>query len=296
MRIVTRPDFDGIVCAALLFEVERITQPTQWVQPNDMQKGLIHIEPIDIIANLPYAKNCALWFDHHVTNELQKDFQGAFRVAPSAARVVFEYYQGRFNRDFGELVNNTDDIDSANLNTDQILRPENYPYILLSMTISGRTKEDADYWNNLVHLLRNQHIDEIMLNSEVIHRCNATVAQNKAFHGLLLKHTRLEGPVAITDFRSFQSAPDGNRFLAYSLFPDAIVSVKIRYHDADRQKVIISVGHSIINRNCQVNVGKMLSEFGGGGHDGAGACSVPLETANDVIRIIIDRLKLNSQV
>jgi hypothetical protein len=293
MRIVTRPDFDGIVCAALLFEVESITQPIKWVQPNDMQKGLFHIEPIDIIANLPYATNCALWFDHHVTNELQKDFQGAFRVAPSAARVVFEYYQDRFNRDFSELVKYTDDIDSANLDTDQILYPEKYPYILLSMTISGRMQEDVEYWNTLVQLLRNKNIDQIMLNSEVIDRCNVTIAQNKAFHGHLLNHTHLEGPVAVTDFRSLESAPEGNRFLAYSLFPDAIVSVKIRYHDTDRRKVIIGVGHSIINRNCHVNVGKMLSEFGGGGHVGAGACSIPLETANDAIRRIIDRLKLN---
>ena len=27
MRIVTRPDFDGVVCAALLYETEQITEP-----------------------------------------------------------------------------------------------------------------------------------------------------------------------------------------------------------------------------------------------------------------------------
>lgn len=293
MRIVTRPDFDGIVCAALLLEVENITRPIEWVQPNDMQKGLIPIEPGDIIANLPYAPNCALWFDHHVTNEIKKKFRGSFRVAPSAARVVYEYYQGRFKRDFSELIKNTDDIDSANLNIDQILRPENYPYILLSMTIWGRIDEDTGYWNRLVELLRSRPIDQIMENTEVFKRCQITITQNSAFRGHLLNHTRLEGPVAITDFRSSHPAPEGNRFLAYCLFPDAYASVKIRYQDDDRQNVVISVGHSIINRTCLVNVGRMLSEYGGGGHQGAGACSVPNDSAEDAIEKIIDRLQQN---
>lgn len=293
MRIVTRPDFDGIVCAALLTEVEPITHPTKWVQPNDMQKGLIAIKTIDIIANLPYAPDCALWFDHHVTNEIKTEFNGAFRVAPSAARIVFEYYEGRFKRDYSELINNTDDIDSANLNADQILRPENYPYILLSMTIWGRVEEDTGYWNHLVELLRHHNVDQIMLDPDVSERCRITVSQNNAFHGHLIKHTRLDGAVAVTDFRSMHPAPEGNRFLAYSLFPDANASVKIRYQDDNRQNVVISVGHSIINQTCRVNIGKMLSKFGGGGHQGAGACTISTETAEDVIQQIVTRLQNN---
>lgn len=293
MRIVTRPDFDGIVCASLLFEAEPITHPIKWVQPNDMQKGLVHIEPIDIIANLPYAPNCALWFDHHITNAPQNEFKGSFRIAPSAARVVFEYYHGRFKRDYTELIQQTDDIDAANLNTDQILYPEKYPYILLSMTIFGRIKTDGKYWSRLVQFLRNDPIDKIMSNPEVIDRCNKTIDQNKAFHDLLLAHTHLEGPVAVTDFRPLRPAPEGNRFLAYSLFPTATVSVKIRYHDADPGKIVISVGQSIVNKNCHVNVGKMLAGFGGGGHEGAGACTIPVGMANDVIGRIIEQLKLN---
>ncbi len=293
MRIVTRPDFDGIVCAALLYEAEPITKPIKWVQPNDMQKGLVTIESDDIIANLPYNAGCSLWFDHHVTNKPGKHFRGAFRIAPSAARVIFEYYDGRYQKDFEELVSHTDDIDSANLNADQILHPEKYPYVLLSMTISGRNENDASYWRHLVQLLRYQTIHQIMQHPEIISRCKITVSQNNAFHHLLKKHTYLDGHVAVTDFRPCHPAPEGNRFLAYSLFPEAVVSVKIRYHDNDCQKIILSLGHSIVNRNCNVNVGKLLSTYGGGGHAGAGACTFTVEKADDYIDQIIDILKNN---
>ena len=105
MRIVTRPDFDGVVCAALLYEVENVKEPVRWVEPNDMQMGLIDVQEDDIIANLPYGGDCALWFDHHFTNKIDKPFKGIFRDAPSAARIIYEYYQGKFKRDYSNYQN-----------------------------------------------------------------------------------------------------------------------------------------------------------------------------------------------
>ncbi|MBW2368821.1 MAG: exopolyphosphatase [Deltaproteobacteria bacterium] len=290
MRIVTRPDFDGIVCAALLLEVEPITQPIKWAQPSDMQKGRIDISNEDIIANLPYSEHCALWFDHHVTNKLAKPFKGAFRIAPSAARVIHDHYANRFEKDFQDLVKNTDDIDAANLTQDQVRHPENYPFILLSMTIGGQDEDEEAYWNHLVQLLRTDSIENIVADPVVAQRCRETISRNKEYEVYLKRYTHLNSHVAITDFRSLSPPPDGNRFLAYSLFPDAIVSVRIRHADLEKRQVTVSVGHSIFNRRCVVNVGMMLSKFGGGGHAGAGACTFAQEKSNDVIPRIIDLL------
>ena len=104
MRIVTRPDFDGIVCAVLISDALDIRQPVNWVEPNDLKRGSADIRPGDIVANLPYHSNCGLWFDHHSTNKIDASFEGLFRQSPSAARNVFEYFHGRFKRDFSELV------------------------------------------------------------------------------------------------------------------------------------------------------------------------------------------------
>ncbi|MFP4388133.1 MAG: exopolyphosphatase, partial [Desulfococcaceae bacterium] len=141
------------------------------------------------------------------------------------------------------------------MSLDQVLHPEDHPYILLSMTISNPEGGDEAYWNRVVDLLRHSDIHTILADPLVRDRCEEAVSRNRAFRDILLRHTRMEGHVSITDFREYDEAPRGNRFLVYSLFPDAVVSVKIRNADADRDRVIISVGHSIFNRNCNVNVG-----------------------------------------
>jgi nanoRNase/pAp phosphatase (c-di-AMP/oligoRNAs hydrolase) len=293
MRIITRPDFDGVVCASLLYEAEHIEHPVKWVEPNEMQKGLVDVHEGDIIANLPHDERCALWFDHHHTNRIDKPFKGSFKIAPSAAGVIYEYYKDRFRRDYSELVKETDKIDSANLSLDEVLHPEKYSYVLLSMTVFGRDEIDETYWNNLVEYLRKYEIDKVIDFPEVKKRCQFVVEQNKKFKDILQKNTKLIKHVSITDFRSFDKAPTGNRFLVYSLFPESIVSVKIRYPSDDKEKVSVSAGHSIFNRNCHVNVGHMLSKFEGGGHRGAGSCTFHVSKAEEYIARILDILLKN---
>ena len=80
MRLVTRADFDGLVCGALITKFEKIDDYL-YVEPKFMQDGLVEIRRGDIIANLPYHPNCALWFDHHITNTTP-DFRNADRSRP----------------------------------------------------------------------------------------------------------------------------------------------------------------------------------------------------------------------
>lgn len=295
MRIVTRPDFDGVVCAVVLYETENIEGPVKWVEPNEIQSGEAEILAGDILANLPYDKNCSMWFDHHYTNRIETPFEGAFDIAPSAAGVVYDYYKnrGRLDRDYDELIAETDKIDSASLSLDEVNHPEKYPYVLLSMTIKNRDGEDENYWNHLVQLLRDRNIREVLEDPDVKRRCREVVEENRAFREHLSNHTVITGHVAVTDFRSFDRAPTGNRFLVYSMFPESAVSVKIRYALEDREKLIVSVGRSIFNESCNVNVGLMLSDFNGGGHPGAGACSFPAAMADTNIPRIVDILLKN---
>ena len=293
MRIITRPDFDGVICAALLYEAKRITEPVKWVRPSEMQKGRVDIRKGDIIANLPYDERCSLWFDHHYSNRINRPFKGAFKIAPSAAGVIFEYYKDRFKYDYSELIKETDKIDSADLSLDEVLHPEKYAYVLLSMTVLGREEADEIYRNNLVNLLRKNEIEKVLDDPEVKERCQAVIEQNKKYKEILIENTKLREHVSITDFRSFDKTPTGNRFLVYSLFPESVVSVKIYYDNDDKEKVSVGVGHSIFNRNCNVNVGLMLSKFEGGGHRGAGSCTFHVSKAKDNIPKILDILLKN---
>lgn len=293
MRIVTRPDFDGIVCAVLLFEALDIKEPVLWVEPNHVQKGRVNIQNEDIIANLPYSERCALWFDHHFTNQIDKPFKGAFRIAPSAAGIIFEYYKSSFQRDYSELVQAADKIDAANLTLDEVLHPEKYPYVLLSLTVSNEMLPNEPYWNKLVELFSENDIHQVLKNAEVRQHCQNVVAQNDRYVDFLRKHTMLNQHVSITDFRPFDKLPGGNRFLVYSLFPESAVNVRIRYEDPNKDMVVVSVGHSIFNPKCNVNVGLMLAQFDGGGHRGAGSTRLPAGKADESILQIIDCLVKN---
>jgi oligoribonuclease NrnB/cAMP/cGMP phosphodiesterase (DHH superfamily) len=293
MRIVTRPDFDGIVCAALILEAENASASVKWVSPGDMQKGIVDIRHGDIIANLPYHPNCSLWFDHHFSNRIRHKTRGLFEIAPSAAGLVFKYYHNKLQKDFTKLVAETDKIDSANLSLNEVLTPEKYPFVLLSMTIQDHIPSDEPYWNKVLGLLRKEDIETILSDTEVRKRSKTVIHENVSYHALLKKHTRLLERVAISDFRELDSMPYGNRFLVYSMFPEAVVSIKIGFENPRKEKVIVKVGHSILNKNCRINVGQMLSYFKGGGHKGAGSCSFPVEKTDEYLPKIIDILREN---
>ncbi len=298
MRIVTRPDFDGIVCAVLLAQAEKIDCPVCWVEPNEIQKKQADIKPGDIIANLPWAPECSMWFDHHVSNTPDRKFKGAFEIAPSAAGVVLKYYkaQKKLDNRFDELVRNTDIIDSAALDMDQVRHPEKYPYILLSMTIRNHEYRDIPYWNHLIGLLSENDIDRVIQDPQVKQRCENIALENKKYEKFLIRHTKILKNISVTDFRSLDPVPEGNRFLVYSLFPECIASVKIRFDSPEKKNVLISIGHSIFNRKCLVNTGKLLARFGGGGHAGAGGCTLERETADRDIALILDILTENKKI
>ena len=207
MRIVTRPDFDGIVCAVLLREALNIREPVKWVEPNAMQKGRVKIHKGDIIANLPYQDNCTLWFDHHYTNRIYRSFRGVFRIAPSAAGLIYEHFKDRLKRDYRDLVAATDKIDSANLTLDQVLNPEKHGYVLLSMTIFNGDHAGEPYWNKLVELIGKYDIQEVLDDPDVNQRCEEVIRQNKEYAVILEENTRLEKNVSITDFRHLPSTP-----------------------------------------------------------------------------------------
>ncbi|MBN2041324.1 MAG: exopolyphosphatase [Spirochaetes bacterium] len=296
MRIVTRPDFDGVICAVLLFDVEKISRPTLWIEPYEIKNNDGLIKEGDIIANLPYIDKCSLWFDHHYSNKPEKPFNGAFEIAPSAARIIYEYYKGRFSKDFNEIVIKADKIDSADFTIDEILNPENDPYIMLYFTISGRIKTDEDYWNKIVYLLGKYDINEIIKDQEVKKKCNIIIEQDRIYEKVLRQYTDKREHITITDFRAISAEPKGSRFLVYTLFPDSYVNVKIRYDKSNREKVIVSLGQNIFNRKGKVHLGHLVSNYGGGGHEGAGSCHFHISEAQKKIDEIINVLLTDESI
>ncbi len=295
-RIVTRPDFDGIVCAVIIREALKEKLPVMWVEPGQVQTGAADIQPGDIIANLPHDARCSMWFDHHVSNAPLNPVPGAFSIAPSAAGVVYHYFQNQdtISSMFDELIHHADIIDAAELSMDQVLNPERYPHVLLSMTIQNNDGMDAPYWEHLVELLRQKPVQEIMADVLVKKKCRRVIEQNRSLGEYLKAYTKIYDTISLTDFRPIEKVPEGNRFLIYSLFPHITASIKIRYKEKEKTHVLLSIGKNIFTPGCRVNIGNLLKQYGGGGHDGAGGCTLDAKTAQrDIDRIL--EVMLNNQ-
>lgn len=297
MRILTRGDFDGLVSSVLLTEAENITEFV-FVDPKQMQYREVPVTSQDIIVNLPYHPDCGLWFDHHISEQdhgtSEAGFRGKYGLAPSCARLIFEYYRLPQWEKYTELMDAVDKLDSAQLSLNDILRPEGW--VRLSNTMDPRTgfPSSTEYFLKMVDWIKKYPIEEIVHFDEVRDRLREFFRRHAEFEELLKKYSRMEGGVVVTDFRNLDKTPLGSRFLIYALFPTANVSVRVFTSRDEPGNVVIALGHSILNRTCKVDVGNLLAEYGGGGHKGAGTCRIPAEEVDDVLIDIIGRL--NSQV
>ncbi len=292
MRLVTRADLDGLACAVLLQEVEPIDS-VEFAHPKDVQDGKADIDEYDILANLPYDARVGMWFDHHSS---QRDavppgeFDGAYDIAPSAARVIANHYGHSSFQRYAELLSETDRLDSAQLDVGDVVDPQGW--ILLGYTLDPRTGLGAfkNYFLKLMGLCASCSLDEILADEEVARRVENVRADQKAFADHLRDVTHVEGNVIITDVRGKADLPVGNRFLIYTLFPTGNVSVRLADGKAN-QFVTVQVGHSIFNRTCRTDVGELMHKHGGGGHKGAGTCQPSLRAAEGVIADVIESLK-----
>lgn len=294
MRLVTRGDLDGLTCAVLISLNESVDALTL-IHPQDITEGRFEVGPDDILANLPYDPRCGLWFDHHMHTATPSapppDFKGAFGEAPSAARLVYRYYDGETHwPQFDELVRETDRLDSADLTPDDVLDPQRY--IKLGFTIDGRTGLGSfeSYFLLLLEMLvKGLSVEEVLKDPEVARRCQVMEDSDAEFQEALRVHSRMDGNVVFTDFRPLEKVPVGNRFLVYAMFPRANVSMRLHW-GPNRQFPMLVLGHSIFNRTCKTNVGELAARYGGGGHKGAG--SIPLmDDPEQQIRMILAELK-----
>ena len=271
------------------------------VHPQDITDKRIEIRPDDVLANLPYDPRCGMWFDHHLLTDSNEkppeSFRGRYGLAPSAARLVYEYYTDRDPEDaelrkFDRLVSETDRLDAALLTPDDVENPRDY--ILLGYTIDSRTGlgDFTEYFNKLVAWLKTMPIEEILQQPEVRARVERIRNEQDEFKRILQRNSFQLNNVVVTDLREIDQLPAGNRFLVYSLFPDTNVSLRVHWGPA-HNSVVAAVGHSIFNRTCKTSVGELMSRYGGGGHRGAGTCVLPLEKAADAIDEILFELQQN---
>ncbi len=297
MRLVTRSDFDGLICAALLKQVEKIDS-IAFVHPKDLQDGKFAVTADDVLTNVPYVPGCGLWFDHH-SSEVNRvvgevPFKGDCRLAPSAARVVYDYYGGaaRFPG-VADMMTGVDKADSAQFTLEEILEPTGWN--LLSFVMDARTGlgRFRDYrisnyqlMYDLIDACMKMPIGDILRLPDVQQRVHRYFEQDALFRKMLLQRSTTHGGVVVSDLRGQDPIYCGNRFMVYALHPQQNCSIWV-VSGRENKNVSFACGHSILNRSSVVDIGSLMRFFGGGGHRVAGTCQVPHDQAENTLETLI---------
>lgn len=300
-RLVTRSDFDGLVCAALLKELE-ILEEIKFVHPKDMQDGLIEITDRDITTNLPYVPGARLAFDHHESETIRLGETPENHIilpgALSAARVVYDYFggAGRFTRVTESLMEAVDKADSALFSPEEIRNPAGW--ILLSFLMDPRTGlgrfrdfriSNYELMMELVDACLQSPVEEILEMPDVVERVSLYNEHASAAREQLLARSTVHGDVVVFDLREDEVIHPTNRFMIYALYPQCNMSIHVLW-GLRRQNTVLAMGKSIVTRSSRVDVGALMLAHGGGGHDAAGTCQVANEEAGSVLAELVQRV------
>ena len=303
-RLVTRSDFDGLVCGMLLRELDLIDD-IKFVHPKDMQDGIVPITARDILTNLPYVEGSHLTFDHHASEITRKGDRihpnhVIDPAAPSAARVVYNYYGGAtaFPRISPELMTAVDQADAAQFTREDILNPQGWVLLNFLMdprTGLGRFREfrvsNYDLMMHLIELFRDQPIKEVLTSPDVKERVELYKLHRDLFAAQIHRCTTVHGKLALIDLRNEEVIYAGNRFTIYALFPECDISVHVMW-GAKKQNTVFAIGKSVLDRGSSVNVGTVCLGYGGGGHHAAGTCQVSNDRAETVRAELISALSM----
>lgn len=295
-RLVTRSDFDGLVCAILLKELDMI-DAILFVHPKDMQDGKVAITSDDITTNLPYVDGCHLAFDHHFSETLRiagRENHVIDPDAPSAARVVYDYFGGKavFERVSDDLMAAVDKSDSARFSRDDILDP--HGWVLMNFLMDARTGlgrfrdfriSNYQLMMQLIDMCREQSVDEILELPDVRERVNLYREHEEKAKEQIRRCSRVHGNLVVLDLRDEDVIYAVNRFVIYALYPQCNISMHVMW-GLKQQNTVFAIGKSILDRSCATNVGELCLRYAGGGHEAAGTCQV----ANDVADRIRDEL------
>jgi nanoRNase/pAp phosphatase (c-di-AMP/oligoRNAs hydrolase) len=300
-RLVTRSDFDGLVCAVLLNELDMIDEIT-FVHPKDMQDGKVPITARDITTNLPYVPGAHLVFDHHASETVRNTGERKNHIihadAPSAARVVYDHYGGKaaFPRMTEAMMDAVDKADSAQFTREEILDPDGWPllnYLMDSRTGLGRFREfrisNYALMMDLIKYCANHGIDEILDLPDVKERVDLYYDHAARAKEQILRCTKVHKNLAVLDLRGEETIFAANRFMIYALFPRTNISIHVMW-GVQQQNTVFATGKSILDRSSKTNIGELMLSYGGGGHHAAGTCQIENDRADAVLRELITKI------
>ena len=300
-RLITRSDFDGLVCAVLLKHLNLIDD-IKFVHPKDMQDGKVEVNEKDITTNLPYVHGVHLAFDHHFSETLRNLGERTNHIihpeAPSAARVVYDHYGGHsaFPADWDEMMAAVDKGDAAQFNREEVLNPDKWDllnFLMDARTGLGRFREfrisNYNLMMDLIDYCRNHRIEQIMELPDVKERVEIYQEHAAKCKEQIERCSQIHGNLVVLDLRNEEVIFAGNRFVIYAMYPDINISIHVLW-GLKQQNTVFATGKSILNRSSKTNIGSLMLEYGGGGHENAGTCQVDNDKAEQILATLTQRI------
>ncbi|GEA05139.1 exopolyphosphatase [Alteromonas sp. KUL17] len=300
-RLVTRSDFDGLVCAVLLKDLDMIDD-ILFVHPKDMQDGKIDITENDITTNLPYVAGCHIAFDHHLSETVRNSGDIDNHIidpkAPSAARVVYDYYGGadKFPNISVDMMEAVDKGDSAQFSEEEILEPTDWVlmnFIMDARTGLGRFRDfkisNYQLMMKLIDACKDHSIEEILQMEDVAERVSLYHEHNEMAKAQIAKCSTVYDNLVVLDLTDQETIYATNRFVIYAMYPDCNISIH-KMWGLKKQNVVFAIGKSITNRSSNTNVGELCLKYGGGGHMNAGTCQVETSKSETVLAELIETI------
>ncbi len=297
-RLVTRSDFDGLVCGVLLKYLDLVYDIT-FVHPKDMQDGKIDITPLDITTNLPYVPAAYLSFDHHASELIRNKGDNSNHIidanAPSAARVVFDHYGGfdTFPKEWNDMLIAVDKADSAQYNQEEVINPKDWEllnFLMDSRTGLGRFREfrisNYNLMMDLIDYCKDHNIDEIIHLPDVKERVDMYFEHEEKFKEQVKRCAKVYDNLVVLDLREEDVIYAGNRFMIYALFPQCNISIHTLW-GLQKQNTVFAAGKSIFDRNSKTNIGELMLKYGGGGHNAAGTCQIDNDKSTEALKDLI---------
>lgn len=300
-RLVTRSDFDGLVCAVLLKQMNLIDDIT-FVHPKDMQDGVVEITSRDIVTNLPYVADAHLVFDHHLSETIRNEGNPKNHIidpnAPSAARVVWDYYGGEqsFPAAWLGMMEAVDKGDSAQFSRDEVLDASGWNllnFLMDARTGLGRFRNfrisNYNLMMDLIEYCKNHSIEEILQLEDVKERIELYRQHEILFKEQIQRCATVHKNLVLLDLTNEDTIYAGNRFIIYALFPQCNISIH-KMWGFQKQNTVFATGKSIFDRGSKTNVGELMLKYGGGGHKAAGTCQIDNDKAQQVQQELIDTI------
>lgn len=299
-RLVTRSDFDGLVCAVLLEHMEMIDD-ILFVHPKDMQDGKVEITDSDITTNLPYVEGVHLAFDHHESEMLRNDARDNHVIlphAPSAARVVWDYYgtTNTFPERWLDMMEAVDKADSAQYSEGEILHPRGWEllnFIMDPRTGLGRFRDfrisNYDLMMDLIAYCKDHSIEEILRLPDVVERTDLYFEHEAKARDQIERCSTIHENLIVLDLTDEETIWPANRFLIYAMYPQCDISIH-KLWGFQKQNTVFATGKSIIDRGCTTNVGSLMLRYDGGGHAAAGTCQIDIADADRVLGELVDEI------